>query len=811
MTAATKSPGTAIRDFFNSPAGGVALVVLVAICYLLTIQHTYIWDDDAYVTDNPHLRTFAGLSQIWTHIGATPQYYPVTFTSFWLEVQTVGLNPQVSHAINLLLHAASTLLLWTILRKLLVPGAWMAAALFAVHPINVESVAWISERKNTLSMAFGLSALWVYLRYAGLIVVEKVIPAPKPKPAEGEAGEEEEGEGVKLSLPDDPTRLYLIFLALFMCALLSKTTMSVLPVAILVITWWKHGRVTMKDIRPLLLPIGLAFIAGMLTSWIEQHPYINGARGPEWQLGDSWASDKLARLALAGQVSVFYVVKVLLPHTSPNLVHVSESPGWITPYLPWPLMFSYPKWRVNIANPLQWLGTILCIAVPLILWVGRSKLGRGPVAIVLLYFVGLLPAMGFFRIFPQRYSWVADHFAYVGAIALFIGLAALGTIILRRVQAQAREIAGCLVGGVVIVPRVVLSIVHSTSFADAPTLWHETIVRNPRSWWVMLNEANSLVSHAKQMKAEKKDPADIRGVLQSSEIHIRNALKIYPDSYEGYYQLANLARDLGRVGPALYNAQESEKAAARMQQEKFLYPRFMLASLYTITGQFDKAKQIYRDLQPYESKLAEQFAIPFVEARIALATLLKRELEKTPGPNMSEHDRKIVADIIEQYVAASDLLPTAPGPKIELARILMEAGQDLEAARLISEVITVNPNNIDAKYAAALLAIRSGNLTMANNQLVNLVQTNPDYVPGYIKLAEVLNMTGYKKEALERIEQALALEPDNAAAKAMRDQINGVTTQPSTQSTTQSTTQPATLPAPLTPESTTAPITGGND
>jgi tetratricopeptide (TPR) repeat protein len=95
--------------------------------------------------------------------------------------------------------------------------------------------------------------------------------------------------------------------------------------------------------------------------------------------------------------------------------------------------------------------------------------------------------------------------------------------------------------------------------------------------------------------------------------------------------------------------------------------------------------------------------------------------------------------------------------------------------------------------------------------LVNLVQTNPDYVPGYIKLAEVLNMTGYKKEALERIEQALALEPDNAAAKAMRDQINGVTTQPSTQSTTQSTTQPATLPAPPTPESTTAPITGGND
>ena len=148
----------------------LALTLLALAAYVPAMQGGFVWDDDEYVTNNPVLRSMNGLGRIWLDVGATPQYYPFTFTSFWIEHHLWGDRPFGYHVVNIVLHAANAVMLWLILTRLAVPGAWLAAAIFALHPVQAESVAWITERKNVLSGLFYLSAALAYLRFAGLPV-----------------------------------------------------------------------------------------------------------------------------------------------------------------------------------------------------------------------------------------------------------------------------------------------------------------------------------------------------------------------------------------------------------------------------------------------------------------------------------------------------------------------------------------------------------------------------------------------------------------------------------------------------------------
>ena len=145
--------------------GAIFIVLAVFIAYWPALRGGFIWDDDGYVTHNQTLHNLNGLQEIWFNAGATPQYYPLVFTTFWLEYHLWGLNPLGFHLVNVLLHALGSLLLWRVLAQLKVPGAWLAAAIFALHPVQVESVAWITERKNVLSAVFYFLAALAYLRF----------------------------------------------------------------------------------------------------------------------------------------------------------------------------------------------------------------------------------------------------------------------------------------------------------------------------------------------------------------------------------------------------------------------------------------------------------------------------------------------------------------------------------------------------------------------------------------------------------------------------------------------------------------------
>jgi protein O-mannosyl-transferase len=238
----------------NQPAGlwrrdwllSLLLVIVTLLAYLPVWNGTPIWDDDAHLT-KPELRSLQGLGRIWTQPGATQQYYPLVHTLFLVEHQLWDSWPAGYHLLSILLHCASALLLVRILRQLQIPGAWLAAAIFALHPVQAESVAWISELKNTLSGMFYFGSVLAYLKF-------------------------------------DRTRTqgsYAVALALFLFGLMSKTVIATLPLAILIIFWWERGKLSWKrDVWPLIPFFLLGTAAGVFTAWIERS--LVGAQGADF-------------------------------------------------------------------------------------------------------------------------------------------------------------------------------------------------------------------------------------------------------------------------------------------------------------------------------------------------------------------------------------------------------------------------------------------------------------------------------------------------------------------------------------------------
>lgn len=334
-------------------AAPAALILLTLLAFAPALRGGWIWDDDAYVTDNAELESAAGLGRIWFTPGATPQYYPLVFTSFWIERQLFGLHPFPFHLANILLHAGSAVLFWLLLKRLKVRGAWLGAALFAIHPLQVESVAWVTERKNILG---------------GLFLFASTLAWVRARPPEGESS----------------PRLWWTSFLLFAGALLSKTVTAALPVGLFLLGWWKRPREWRRDLVALVPFFALGAAFGLLTAWMEVHHV--GAQGAEWHLS------VLERCSLAARIFCFYLGKLL-----------------------WPvgLAFSYRRWTPHTADLLLYLP--IAAACALVPWLLRGRAGRGPIVAMVWYAAALFPALGFLNVYPMRYSWVADHFQYFAA------------------------------------------------------------------------------------------------------------------------------------------------------------------------------------------------------------------------------------------------------------------------------------------------------------------------------------------------------------------------------------------------------------
>jgi tetratricopeptide (TPR) repeat protein len=434
---AADKPGDAIpasNGFFDKDTltqiGQFALIFLVTVmAYQPAINGAFLWDDDGHVT-KPELQSLHGFWRIWSDLRATQQYYPVLHSAFWLEHWLWGDAAFAYHLINLIWHAGAACLLVAIARQLALPGSLLAGFVFALHPVCVEAVAWISEQKSTLSGFLCLASALVYLHF-------------------------------------DRSRLrsrYFVALALFVLALLSKTVTAVLPAALLVVFWWQRGRLNWKrDVLPLLPWFTLSAGAAWLTSWVEK-TYI-GAKGADFSLS------LLQRVLLASRAIWFYAAKIFWPAD---------------------LIFIYPHWDIDPGMWWQYLFPAGILVVLILLgWMAQRN--RGPLATFLIFAGTLFPALGFINVFPFIYSYVADHFQYLAMAGVMVPLMA-GLVLASRGIPRREPWLPMAAAVVLVGVLGVLTWRQSGMYSDLDTLYRETIARNPNAWMAHNNLAYRLLS-----------------------------------------------------------------------------------------------------------------------------------------------------------------------------------------------------------------------------------------------------------------------------------------------------------------------------
>ncbi len=468
----------------------VMLLAATLIAYLPALRCGYIWDDEAYV-QNFRLRDAEGLGRIWFDLGSIPQYYPLVHTTYWLERRLWGDLPAGYHLVNVLLHGLAAVLVYRILTGLRVPGAWLAAAVFALHPIQVESVAWITERKNVLSGVFYLLAMLAYFRFARL---------DESRPTENRG------------------RWYGVSLLAFVCAMLSKTVTSTLPPALLLITWWKRGKIMWRDVLTILPFLVIGAPLGILSAWMEKNNV--GAKGPQWDFS------LLDRFLIAGRALWFYPAKLLSPSK---------------------LTFIYPRWEIDSTAAWQYVYPAAAIGVLVALWLARHRLGRGPLVGVLFYAGTLVPALGFFDVYPMRYSFVADHFQYLAGLGLVAVLAGFVGHRLASMEAEKRNTLGILVG-IVLCVLGALTWMQCFVYLNLETLWKDTVRKNPGSYLAQNNlgeiyldnkELELALPHFEAALKAKPDHASthnnlgniyqLQGKFEEAERKYRQAIKYNPD------------------------------------------------------------------------------------------------------------------------------------------------------------------------------------------------------------------------------------------------------------------------------------------
>ena len=493
----------------------IVLVLVTLSAYRPVWHGTFLMDDDAYLIAKPELRSVSGLITIWAEPQTAPQghlrqYHPLVNTVFWVGNRLWGNAMLGYHLVNIALHAVSALLLWKILRELDIPGAWLAAAIFALHPVEVDSVAWLSEIKNTLSGVFFFSCILAYLKF-------------------------------------DQTRnrgAYALALVLFCVGLLAKAIVAMAAVVLPIIFWWRRGRLEWKrDFRP-LIPFALAgIIAGLATALMER----NFARAE----GEAFAFSFLERVLIAGRAFWFYLGKSLWPSN---------------------LLFIYPRWDINSQTWWQWLFPIAAVCLFVMAWMLRKR-WRWLFAGLLIFAAILLPMLGFFNVVYFRLSFVSDHFQYLAILGVIVPISAGGAVLLKKFHGGAAIAAYGLVVALLAVLAILTSR-HSVMYHDNITCWRMVLERNPNHWMSQVNRAGELLSNgdldgalACWEKALEKSPRNVairreiyrnigdvfsrKGMVDEAIALFEKCLAMSPDFAEAHHDLANALRKKGQYPDAI--------------------------------------------------------------------------------------------------------------------------------------------------------------------------------------------------------------------------------------------------------------------
>jgi hypothetical protein len=335
----------------------IALLLLAAVVYAPSLNGPFFWDDDELLYQNPDVIHPGGILHVWVN-NRSSDYTPLATASYWIEWGFWKRWTLGYHAVNVLLHGFAACLLWLVLRHLGLPGAFLAALMFDAHPVCVESVAWISERRNTLSMCFYLGSILAFLNY----------------------------------LETETPKHYRLALGLYAAALLCKGSVVVQPLVLLLVVWWLgRGRIVREDFSRIVPFGGLALAMGVVTIWFQHHRAMGSI--------DSSGLTFARRLTVASQAVWFYLAKAWFPFQL-NLIY---------PALP-----ALPFRAELLALP-------AVAGAWLILFRARAGWGRSLLFAFSYFVLALLPALGLIKMAYSQHAPVADHFQYlalIGPVAL---------------------------------------------------------------------------------------------------------------------------------------------------------------------------------------------------------------------------------------------------------------------------------------------------------------------------------------------------------------------------------------------------------
>jgi tetratricopeptide (TPR) repeat protein len=601
-----------------------------------------------------------GLRRIWFEVGATQQYYPVAHSAFWLFHRLWGDHTLGYHLANILLHALAAVLVTVILRRLAVPGAAVAGMLFALHPVHVESVAWMTELKNTLSGVLCLAAALAYLRF------------------------------------DDARsrQAYWLAFGLFFLAVLAKSVTTTLPAVLLVVFWWRRGRLNWRgDVVPLLPFFIAGLTAGLFTAWVE-HTYI-GARGAEFHF------TLIERTLIAGRAFWFYLAKLLWPVN---------------------LIFVYPRWQISQAVWWQYLFPLAAIGLLALAWHLRPRT-RAPLAALLIFGGVLFPALGFFNVYPFRFSFVADHFQYLASIPILAMVGAGLAVAGKRLLDPTRSAVAALALGGVLGTQTWL---QSRQYVDAETLYRETIARNPAAW-MAYNNLGALRIEA-------------GGDVKQAAALIEESLRIYPANAEAHNNLGVAYQRLGRL----------DAAAAEHQEALRILPDYAeaynnLGIVAEQQGRLEEAFKYYTTalaLQPEERKRAE--------THHNLGSVLQK---------LGRND-----EAIAQIREALRIRPDYADAHGNLGTALLQSGRTDEAIAEYREALRLKPAYAEARNNLGTVLARTGRLEEAIAEFQETVRLKPDATLAYVNVADALRRLNRRDEAVAALRMAIRLQPDMAIA-----------------------------------------------
>jgi len=498
---------------------GAVLLALIFFAYEPAWNGKPVFDDTMYLINTVELRSLNGLAQLWIEPQTTRQYHPLLDTVFWVEDKLWGDSMLGYHLVNILIHAVAALLLLKILRELNIPGAWLACAIFALHPVQAESVAWLAELKNTLSGLFLFAAILTYLRF-------------------------DQGRSV---------RWYPLVLLLFVLGLMVKAIVAILPAAVLIAVWWKRkGLEWKRDVAPLIPFLVLGIAAAIFTAWMERE--FAGAKGEAFEFSP------IERFLIAGRAFWFYIGKLFWPAS---------------------LVLIYPRWNIDASVWWQYLFPIAALGLYAFAWAFRQQ-WRGLLAGLLFFAVAAVPMLGFFNISFFRLSFVADHFQYIPSIGIITPVSAGLAILLTRWHGW-RRTAGFSFCFALLATLPVLTWNQSHMYRDAETCYRTVIEKNPQSWEAhieigralfdkeLLDEASVHFQRALQINPARPWRAYDglgsvflkKGRIDDAIVHFEKALESnsnYPPSHTS-------------LGRALYRKGRFREAIAQFETSVRLLPR----------------------------------------------------------------------------------------------------------------------------------------------------------------------------------------------------------------------------------------------